>query len=437
MLSYKPLFPRLIVTSFLLSSMFSTQAFADLTTTQTQQYLVIATGSGETFDSDEGELGADQQVVSLSGEVASGSHHSSFDGDNLGLEFFVSDNRWEDFDSPGGGTVGISDYLRGAKILREAPDYSGNVAITDQAGTFTTENTDYFASIGIRCAQAASSCSFNGDYANDSWQEDNSAPSSFKNLHHVNDLNNGGVSQFAANDLTQVLYELDQWQQYITDPNLKAEFVITKKDMDDQSYKAANPYKLDIDNIDDGVQFSDNFGATTGIFVDDGIAVIDIDVGSGNDFSVNNTDWILQTTGASIAIFRMKSSKSIKFTNSSIMMSCSNKGSGHCENEIVQDLGAMFYTDQASSDAFTISQSILGGIGLWDFSDSGDGININNLQGCTQLISDTVKLSSTNRLNRCSLAYEEPTTEVPEPSTLLLFSSMLLMLARRRNKKAD
>ncbi len=435
---------RTFAIGVLLLSMMSGQALASVTTTQTQQYLIIATGGSETFISNEGELGADQQVVSDSGGAANGSIHDSFGGGNLDLEFFVNDNRWENYDS--GNIVGKSDYLKGAKILGEAPDYTGNVALTDSGGSFTSEKTDYFASIGIRCAQSGSGCSSaNNDLDDDSWKE--SGSDSFKNLHHIANANNGGLSQFSNPDLTQMLYELDEWKKYISDPNLLAEFKITNANMDNRSYKDNSPYKLDIDNIDDGVQFSvNNMGSTTGNFVNDGIAIIDIDVGNGVDFSVNNSDWILQTIGGlegTIAIFRMVGKKSIKFVNSSIMMSCSNKGSGHCEDETVQNLGALFYTDSANSDAFTITQSILGGIGLWDMSNKSDGININNLQGCTQLISDKVKLSSTNRLNRCSLAYTEPQdppteapAEIPEPSTLVLFSSMLLLLIRIRTKKS-
>jgi len=478
-----------IVAGMLLSSLISSQALASTTTSTTSDFLVIATGSGEAFISQGGEFGADQEVTSSGsgsygvgnigndGTIAyqGGTLHNknltqnSYDADpntaiaesqlhgsyhSIGVNTksdFPWQQRWVENDAKfdDGDTVGKVDYLKGAKLLSESPDYSGNVALTNASGTFTTENTDYFAELGIKCQNQLSSCGDNGDYKNDSWKE--SSTENFKNLHYTQNGTNGGVSKFESDEASALLAELDAWQTYLDDPNLKAEFVIDVKDfdngvandkttfnlIDDENYKDGDgPYKLDLDDIDNGGNFIDEFGATTGNFVDDGIAIIDI-ITNDQDFSVQYTDWILQTSGSTLAIFRIIGTGNFKINTSSIMMSCSDKGDGYCEDEIVQDLGAIFYTSTAHGNAsIQVTNSILGGIGLWDLSDDNDhDIQVSNSQGCAQFVGPNVEFSSKNRFNRCSLAANDTTTEVPEPSMLILFSSMLLLLTRTRAKK--
>lgn len=479
-----------IAAGMLFYSLISSQAIASTTTLTTSDFLVIATGSGEAFLSGGGEFGADQEITSSGtgsygidnigndGTIAyqGGTLHnknltqSSYDADpnkaiaesqlhgsyhSIGVNTksdFPWQQRWVENDDKfvDGDTVGKADYLLGAKILSESPDYSGNIALTNASGTFATENTDYFAELGIKCQNQLSSCGDNNDYINDSWKE--SSTENFKNLHHTQDDTNGGVSNFESGEATALLTELSTWKTYLDDPNLKAEFVIDVKDsdnggendkttfnlIDDENYKDGDgPYKLDLDDIDNGESFTDEFGKTTGNFVDDGIAIIDI-LTHDQDFSVQYTDWILQTTGSTLAIFRIIGTGNFAINTSSIMMGCSDKGDGHCEDEIVEDLGAIFYTSTAHGNAsIQVANSILGGIGLWDLSDDNDhDIQVNNSQGCAQFVGPNVEFSSKNRFNRCSLAAKDTTTEVPEPSTLLLFSSMLLLLTRFKAKKS-
>jgi len=456
MLSNKLNLSRTLAVGMLLSSMISTHLSATVipTTTNTQDYLIIATGSGEAFNSNGGEFGADQEVVS-SGKVAIDAINDSYKKNGssgvelTGIFIDKEDHDWvvkdktQSTDGGEGGTVGISDYLEGANLLQEAPDYSGNVAITNSGGTVATENSDYFADLGIQCNSAASTC-ITGLDGNDSWRQ--SAGSSFENLEASQ-----GVSQFSNNEPTKILQELADWRTFIN--SLDAEYEITNKDIKWDS-NGDKKYVLDIDQIDNNTDgFTDNdvnggycnpADNDCSVGNNDGFAIIDINVG-GNDFEASNIDWILQTMGSTKAIFRMTNAKSIKFTNASVMMGCpisQQDNKDRClddqgELDYVTDLGAMFFTDKATSDAFTLNGVILGGVGLWDLSDGGNGINVStSFQGCTQLVSNhLVKLSSQSALNRCSLAAApEPPAEVPEPSTLILFSSMLLILMRLRVK---
>lgn len=200
---------------------------------------------------------------------------------------------------------------------------------------------------------------------------------------------------------------------------------------------------------------------------DDGFAVIDIYTG-GAAFAVTNTDWILQSaidplTGKAktTAIFRLAEGTFFDFENSSIMLGdgtpdevcvdtndpvgCKTDGS----QKVIDEIGAVFFTDvkYSTNAVIDLSNVILGGIGLWDFTDfnpsstvrlskndNGTGnsvkvvrpgdlslINMQNAQGCGQFISDQV-LMSNNRWTGCTQLAED----VPEPSAWWLMGFGLL-----------
>jgi hypothetical protein len=405
----------------------SPEAMAAPSTTELQKYLVIATGAYEdAFDMDGGELGADQEVVSSgSGNDLDTQEHSSYT--DIGIDLtgtfvetdgatpFNSNNRWTDSDPDhvDGDTVGVSDFLPGAKPLAEAPDYSGNVAITAVGGGFTSENADYFADIGIQCADSAAAC-YTSDDKDNSWKESDS--SAFVNLG-----DGTGVSTF---DPAALLQELDEWSTFIN--SLDTEFTITSNIVD-QSYKdGGTPYVTNLDDIDaDG----------------DGFAVIEIDV--EGDFKVSNSDWILYTLNDVTAIFRIagENDSNYLFDNSSIMMGpgCLD-GEGNpttaltCEDEPVTELGAIFLSDHsAGNEVFNLSNVILGGIALWDLDqDDTTYITMNNVQGCAQFVGSRVQMSSKERFNRCSFAESGPPTAVPEPSVMALYLTAMLVFGLGR-----
>ena len=423
----------------------SMSAYAGHSTTETQKYLVIATGTGEVYNSNGIELGADQEVVSSdnpgdSNGAGSGQVHGNFQATGVNLhdtfipstnqpgvtEDTVNNNRWVNADSDVGGVVGPVDYLPGAKNLSEAPDYSGNVAITSADGGFQTVNSDYFASIGFDCQAnangSAQNCwiSKNGD---NSWNEDGTGENNgFTTLDYGN-----GVNDF---DASALLTELSHWQGFID--TLTADVTWDMEKIQDINYgKGVSPLITDLDAID-------NNNNT------DGYAVIDIVGTAEKDFTVENTDWILKTLEGKKAIFRMDRQGSFLFNNSSIMMGCESydfdvNDKSICQDDDIDELGAIFYTSDKyntykngevypSSAAFNLSNVILGGIGLWDLDSKQDtDIVINNAQGCTQLISSEVHLSSKDRFNRCAL-----TAQVPEPPMILLFALAVLGVGRNK-----
>ena len=191
-----------------------------------------------------------------------------------------------------------------------------------------------------------------------------------------------------------------------------------------------------LDNVDAGVATSGVTNIAGSAGHGDGIAVIDIEVGANNKFSVNNSDWILNTLSDMFAIFRLTDNSNLLFDNSSIVLGG--------EGGTIQDWGAMFYTDDLSGTniLFDLSNSILGGIALWDLTDfnsangsaTGDrtGISMSNAQGCGQFISHKVIMSN-NRWTRCSA---DAVASVSEPGTLALFGIGIagLGILRRRRK---
>lgn len=212
-------------------------------TTELQKFLVIATGDRapgesqdfEAFDFDGGELGADQEVVSSGSGGAPTQKVRSYT--SIGIDLtgsfvesdgktpFNSNNRWTDADPDwvDGDTVGIPDFLPGARPLYEPPDQGGNVAITGANAGFTSENADYHADLGIRCANDPGDCYFSDDKDN-SW---------FETLASTGvDLGTGaGVSQV---DSTALLGEIADWKAFID--SLSAELTITEN-IENESYK--------------------------------------------------------------------------------------------------------------------------------------------------------------------------------------------------------
>jgi len=413
---------------------------AELSSPEIQKYLVIATGEGSSgddtesaeddvlfnaFDMSNVEIGADQELVSNSlagtGDQRVGSYTGGLDltGNwvpNDGELATVDRNRFDDVDpDPSDDTVGVPDELPGARPVFEGIDYSGNVAITGDYATFQSSNSDVNADTGIECARTPEAC-----FPEPSTENSYFDVGDFGGEQDLNAL--AGVSQF---DPTSLLDNLEDARDYIL--SLPSDYTLTSGFVD-QNIKNPDgaPVLTDLDAIDaDGVY--------------DGIAVIDIDV-DGSAFELNNSDWILQSTLNTFVIFRMADGVQFDFSNSSILLGDGNSDS----TNIIDELGAIFFMDayMGTNELFNLNNVILGGIGLWDFTDfnpnrtqllssaasvfapaEGDAtmINLQDAQGCAQFISHQV-LMSDNRWNRCAMG------QVPVPSSLSLMLAALMAL---------
>lgn len=399
--------------------------------TELRKYLIIGTGNGSQGDDfasvqlSDVELGADQEIVS-NGKVDNHNVRSYQGGLDLTGDFVPEDgknvnnsnNRWNDVDpdSPN-DTVGIPDILPGARPIFEGVDWSGNVAVTGNRAKLETSNVDYHANQGIKCNRSAASCVPNPSSTNSFFPDQSNSGS---------DLAPGnGISEFDPSTLNA---ELSNWRSFVK--GLDADTTITQN-IENQSFKdGGNPFVTNLDAVDAAGN-------------NDGIAVIDINVGNKNEFLVNNSDWILETSKDTLVIFRMTNEGSFDFANSSIVL-----GGGDDDSETITELGAIFFTDELSdtNTLFELSNVILGGIALWDLVDfnpdidpeTGDRtvVNLQNAQGCAQFIGHQV-LQSNNRWNRCALG-EGTVTQVTEPGTFAILGLGLggLLFARRRRKQA-
>ena len=434
--------------------------------TDIQNYLVIGTGEGSSgnefssFQMSDVEIGADQELVSNSSvglpSQRVGGDTSLIGGFQGGLDLtgdFVPDdggaaiagvgNRFNDVDPDhSSDTVGIVDTLPGARPIYEGVDYSGNVALTGQLAKFESSNSDVNADIGIQCNRAAASCFPNPSDDNSYFAPDgdpidpsNPAYDPFNDVQQ--DLNTlAGVSQF---DPTNLISELELTRDFIV--GLQADTVFNSGFVNQNLKDSGTIVTTNLDAID----LAGN---------SDGIAVIDIDVGQGNAFELYNSDWILESTMDTLVIFRMLNGEQFDFSNSSILLGDGTNGS----TDVINELGAIFFMDafQGTNELFNLNNVILGGIGLWDFTDfntdrdtllstaalssfdpaiDGDPdatvINLQNAQGCAQFISNQV-LMSNNRWNRCA------TANVDEPGVLGLMTmgmTGLVLMSRRRRKR--
>lgn len=416
----------------------TTSAQAGLITGSSSEFLVIATGEGTrgdefaAFQMSNVEIGADQEIISNSSVGGPSQRVGSFTGGldltgtfvpNDGANATFSENRWNDVDPDhGGDTVGIPDWLPGSRPIFEGIDFSGNVAIVGELAKFESSNADVNADVGIVCNRAPGDCFPNPSSENSFFEP--GAPNTEKDLNALE-----GVSQFNPATLTD---ELEGLRDFIV--GLPSDTTFTSGFTNINIKDSGAPQVTDLDAIDAaGVQ--------------DGFAVIDIELGDMS-FLVNNTDWILNTAFETLAIFRMKEGTQFDFSNASILM---GDGTGN-STDIINSLGAIFFIDafQGTNEVFNLNNVILGGIGLWDFTDYnptnmllssvtsvynpafGDNtvINLQDAQGCAQFIGHQV-LMSNNRWTRC--AYEEH-VEVSEPPQFLLICAALglLLFTRRR-----
>ena len=324
-----------------------------------------------------------------------------------------------------------------AAPILEGIEWIGNSPLPSATGKFNMSNSTGYADLGIHCATdnpPAPSCAYSVSNSFFFPDQQTTAAGEIPEL---------GVSQF---DPTELLAELLQWKTFIQ--GLTAEATITS-DIIGNSIDAKpvhpicdnaipGPCITDLDGIDNDPLLGDN----------DGIAVIDINV--GNDFKFDTSDWILQGSEGVLAIFRVLGNSNAFFGNSSILLGGGGIGGGSPTKPITS-LGAILFkgSDQegSSDEAFRVSSGILNGIAVWDLATVGDAgtvqINISNSQGCAQFTSSDVDVDD-GRWNRCAGFVEGgggAQFSVLEPSKLLLLGFGLLFLlngvVRRYSRKQD
>ncbi len=310
-----------------------------------------------------------------------------------------------------------------AGALFEGIDWSGNVAVTSDTGRFSMSDIDVFADRGVECAVGTTAdCTQsvqNTYYFADGVVSDGTAASATGRMDDAPAGTNAGIT--ANTDFTALETEFVAWEAFIL--SLSVETTITSNIENENSKDGTGPFVTDLDALDTN---------------NDGIAVIDIDVG-GTDFLVNNSDWILQGTDT-VAIFRILGDSNFVLSDSAILC-----GDGYEDaSGVITESCAIFYIDDTpggdgvgdptavSDQVFDFDNVVLNGIALWDLtavtpSGINDSVhtelNINDGQGCAQFVSATVEFDDV-RWHRCSGG----PTQVSEPGSAAMFGVGILLL---------
>ncbi|MBV7328936.1 hypothetical protein KFU94_11865 [Chloroflexi bacterium TSY] len=303
----------------------------------------------------------------------------------------------------------------GAAPVFQGIDWSGNVALTSNSGTFEMQDIQVFADLGVQAAnnnpvQSVSNSDYFPD--NQTTANDGASPGNEQNGdlddpgasgtdtgNYNNDGLEGGV------DLSQLLTDLGLWRTFIQNLDEGGQPLCTiTSDIENQNAKdGSGPFEVNYDSCDKN---------------GDGIAVIDIDR-NGNDFKVNNSDWIIEGSGNVLFIFRIRDGTNMLMSNAAILLGDGGIGGGSASTP-VSEIGAIFVKahpneegTSSSDQVFNADNLILNGIALWDLVEVGTGqssdteIIVNNGQGCAQFISTKVNFQNV-RWNRCTLAAQVP-----------------------------
>ncbi|MBX3363279.1 MAG: PEP-CTERM sorting domain-containing protein [Phycisphaeraceae bacterium] len=154
--------------------------------------------------------------------------------------------------------------------------------------------------------------------------------------------------------------------------------------------------------------------SNTTINLGSGLNIIDIVTG-GSDFKIENTSVVVNGSADSFAVFRIPRNANFLMSNANLLVGDGGIGLNN----------VLFFTDRLdNAQHFNFSNVIVNGISFWSLGERGGEINIDNAQGCTQLIADKITLNNT-RFCGCGFA-------VPAPSAAVVLGAGLLGMARRR-----
>ncbi|NJM55007.1 MAG: VPDSG-CTERM sorting domain-containing protein [Verrucomicrobiae bacterium] len=179
--------------------------------------------------------------------------------------------------------------------------------------------------------------------------------------------------------------------------------------------------------FNDGTSFKYDIKLT----LESGLNVIDIvterdgnSIKLGKDFEIKETNFIVDGPVDAFVIFRLLEGSDMKISQANVLM-----GQNIGMNNI------LFYADNENNDThFDFNNTIINGAAFWSLGNNGGVININNAQGCTQLIADTISLDDV-RFNRCAFG-EMPMTVPDAGSSLALLAISALGIAAIRRKSA-
>jgi len=272
----------------------------------------------------------------------------------------------------------------------------GNIAITSSDGVFNLQDVGVFAdpTIGIQTAQSLPGS--DAGTSNSFFNDPNEYPNTFDGSDGIKIDANGAASSTTAMESTRIDLDGTPGSAGVTD-----NFDFTS--LLDELFGPIGA-KMTIPGLPATATLDVSSGIGSGpspgeikdtdhtIFLGPGLNVIDVVTGGGIDFKLDYANLVIQGGENDFAIFRIPDDANFLISNSNILIG--NGGIGL--NNVV------FYTDRADNNShFGFSNTVINGVAFWSLAMTGGEINIDNSQGCTQLIADKVNLSDV-RFNRCA-----------------------------------
>lgn len=397
---------------------------ASLSTNEIEKYLIVGfkkQSEGDAVNLQNGEFGADRQVLSQGGVSPTGASFPTINS--------VFDQRW----TPQNNETHLVHPISGNPIApHKGIDYSGNIAITSPTGRLSVSGTDIFADLGAFDASldeigvvAANGSNPVQSVSNADYFNSGASQNTPLGQLPTNSAGTNGVGFAAGVDLTPLLDELSAWQSFID--AAASEGSITQN-IENENYKDGSaPFVIEL--LSQGGTANP---AADLSFVDadgDGFVIVDVTRG-GSDWEINNSDVIIDGPDGVTAIFRVNGQSNTNISNSSIQV-----GDGGIADD---GFGAIFYKGDSegsgSGDAvFSGNNVVFSGIALWELnegtSDAGKNeIDIQNGQGCAQFIGSTVLHTSSSRFNLCTIRGQN----VPEPASTASLVPIAVLISRRR-----
>ena len=404
--------------------------FSGLSTHNIEKFLNVGLmhkgSNGDAINCQNGEFGADLEVVSTGGTSAKGASYPNLDS--------IFDQRWE----YNGGRHKYVKYNWEQSSMQCAPiegyDFSGNMALTSSGGQISLSNTDVYASVtwdgidmddetGILSENSGNTCQSvsNADYypvkdknsAKHCLEEDSASglmlgtsdcvykPGNSR-VSCISGCNGDGVGIQRGVDMSALRDDLDAWMSAIKSWDVEYTYNGPKDLSSWQKKDGDHPLIIEMRKGNNACS-SAKPGDTVSCLEDrneDGIIVVDIggEV-NGNDWKIENSDVVFVGPPDVTVVFRLKYGKKKFLVDNTSIQRC---GPGQ---PIMFALG-IEHDHTGGEEVLNANNALFNNIVFWEMKGDSDDygtnvVNCQNCQGCAQFIGDQV-LHSNSRFMKCA-----------------------------------